>query len=206
MTLLTPDTSGRVSCFCWCRRCSSLCPSGRGGQTRVWMRAWHDTGSASGLADPRAAGERLSRHGMAWQGTADRPGQLHQPRLLVSLSVCLLPWDVDKGVQPLPRKPGCSTLPTPIPRPLTRLCPHLARPLKTAVNLAAIFRTLKPPRPGSKDKKSASSLGFQSFPPHFPCPSLSIIPFWFSFSLLCISFCQSGTWPKHLLLLFWIVT
>ncbi|PTB71896.1 hypothetical protein M440DRAFT_1466066 [Trichoderma longibrachiatum ATCC 18648] len=57
-----------------------------------------------------------------------------------------------------------------------------------AVNLAAIFRTLKPPRPGSKDKKSASSLGFQSFPPHFPCPSLSIIPFWFSFSLLCISF------------------
>ncbi|KAH0489645.1 hypothetical protein TgHK011_010063 [Trichoderma gracile] len=109
----------------------------------------------------------------AWHGTADQTrltGTVAAAVSGLSLGRFVCTWgDVDMGSGSTfhhanPAAPPLHLHPTPS---YTPLYPHLARPSKAAVNLAAIIQDPQTPKAGSKDKKSASSLGFQSFPPHF---------------------------------------
>ncbi|TFB02938.1 hypothetical protein CCMA1212_005374 [Trichoderma ghanense] len=131
------------------------------------MRAWHDKGSASAslIHEPLASDCR---------GTAEqsRPtGTVAAAVSGLSLSLGLsAPWDVDKGFNLSPRKSGCSTPSRLHPTPSYEYTPSARishAPPRHGREPGGHLQDPQTPKAGSKDKKSASSLGFQSFPPHF---------------------------------------
>lgn len=157
---------------------------------------------------------RASFRGMARQTrpTGTVAAAVSGPPLSVCLSALLMGRGHGGGRLLLPRKSGCST---PIPshallHASTRIS-H-ATPPKTAVNLAAIFRTLKPPRPAPRIRSwpRPSVSNHSCLTSLFnPLHSLFWFPLAFFFFLLCISSClrvSSAIEPTSSLALLHLVT